>query len=96
MARLNNVTKFEDAETTQLRAKLILAEQARDEWEQRCAAAEESMRDMEAELCNHDDAPAAPCASTTYLLDIALKALRGEGPDADQLASLIDAARRAA
>lgn len=31
-------------------AKLILAEQARDEWEQRCAAAEESMQDMEAEL----------------------------------------------
>ena len=41
-------------------------------------------------------APAVPCASTTYLLDIALKALRGEGPDADQLATLIDAARRAA
>ena len=35
-------------------------------------------------------------SSTTYLLDIALKALRGEGPDADQLATLIDAARRAA
>ena len=77
-------------------AKLTLAEQARDEWESRAAQAESNVETLEAELRNREDAPAAPCASTTYLLDIALKALRGEGPDADQLATLIDAARRVA
>ena len=107
VARLNNVTKFEDAETTQLRAKLILAEQARDEWEQRAVQAEQNVETLEAEVKEADSrngrlqyqlagyAP-EPCASATYLLDIALRALRGEGPDADQLANLIEAARRAA
>jgi ribosomal protein L37AE/L43A len=76
--------------------KLTLAEQSRDEWERRAVQAEANVETLEAELRNREDAPAAPCASTTYLLDIALKALRGEGPDADQLATLIDAARGAA
>ena len=53
------------------------------------------MQDMEAELCDRDNG-AATNTDTTYLLDIALRALRGEGPDANQLAVLIDAARRAA
>jgi hypothetical protein len=77
-------------------ARLTLAEKARDEWESRAVAAERNVETLEAELRNREDAPAAPCASTTYLLDIALRALRGEGPDANQLATLIDAARRAA
>ena len=77
-------------------AKLILAEQSRDEWEQRAVQAESNVETLEVELRNREDAPTAPCASTTYLLDIALRALRGEGPDADQLATIIDAARRAA
>lgn len=94
VARLNNVTKFEDAETTQLRAKLILAQQSRDEWEQRAVQAESNVETLESELRNRESSP-VPCTDNT-LLDIALRALRGEGPDADQLASLIDAARRAA
>lgn len=88
-------------------AKLILAEQSRDEWEQRAVQAESYVETLEAELKEAETrngklqyqlagyAP-EPCASTTYLLDIALRALRGEGPDADQLATLLDAARRAA
>ena len=79
-------------------AKLTLAEQSRDEWEQRAVHAEANVEKLEAELelRNLEGAPAEPCASTTYLLDIALRALRGDGPDADQLATLIDAARGAA
>ena len=81
-------------------AKLTLAEQSRDEWEQRAVLAESNVETMEAELRNRDAAPAAPslgyCCTDSGLLDIALKALRGDGPDADQLATLIDAARRAA
>jgi hypothetical protein len=91
----------------QLRAELTLIEQAHDEWEQRAVQAEMNVETLEAEVKEADArngrlqyqlagyAP-EPCPSTTYLLDIALKALRGEGPDADQLAVLIDAARRAA
>ena len=110
IARLSGQTHSESKEMTALRqdferalreietayAKLTLAEQSRDEWEQRAVQAESSVETLEAELRNREDAPAAPCASTTYLLDIALKALRGEGPGANQLAALIDAARRAA
>ena len=92
---LRNEIAIGESQLEKLRAELTLAEQARDEWEQRCAAAEEPMQDMEAELCGRDNG-AATNADTTYLLDIALKALRGEGPDADQLAVLIDAARRVA
>lgn len=80
----------------QLRAELTLAQQSRDEWEQLAVEAKDNVESLESELRNREDAPAAPCASTTYLLDIALCALRGEGPDADQLATIIDAARRAA
>lgn len=79
-----------------LRDELTLAQQARDEWEQRAVQAESNVETMEAELRNREAAPAVPSCKETYLLDIALKALRGEGPDADQLAGLIDAARRAA
>ena len=102
-ARLNGQTHSESEgvaflknELSIARAKLTLAQQSRDEWESRAVHAEQNVETLEAELRNREDAPAAPCASTTYLLDIALKALRGEGPDADQLAVLIDAARRAA
>lgn len=80
----------------QLRAEITLLKQARDEWEQCAVDAETNVETLEAVLRDRKDAPAAPCASTTYLLDIALRALRGEGPDADQLATIIDAARRAA
>ena len=89
IARLNELIGIGEA-------RLILAEQARDEWEQRAVQTEQNVETLEAELRNREDAPAAPCASTTYLLDIALRALRGEGPDAEQLATLLDAARRAA
>ena len=92
---LRNEIAIGESQLEKLRAELTLAEQARDEWEQRCAAAEEPMQDMEAELCDRDNGTATN-ADTTYLLDIALRALRGEGPDADQLAVLIDAARRVA
>lgn len=80
----------------QLRAEITLLKQAHDEWEQLAVEAKDNVEKLEAELRNREDAPAAPCASTTYLLDIALRALRGEGPDADQLATLLDAARREA
>lgn len=110
ISRLNSQAHSESAEMTELRAdlegsereivrirsQLTLAQQSRDEWEQRAVQAESNVETLGAELRNREDAPAAPCASTTYLLDIALRALRGEGPDADQLATIIDAARRAA
>ena len=96
IARLNGQTHSESEQVAALRAQLTLAQQARDEWEQLAVEAKDNVESLESELRNREDAPAAPCASTTYLLDIALKALRGEGPDADQLATLIDAARRAA
>lgn len=110
ISRLNGKTHSESAEMTELsadlegsereivriRSQLTLAQQSRDEWEQRAVQAESNVETLESELRNREDAPAAPCASTTYLLDIALRALRGEGPDADQLATLLDAARRAA
>ena len=95
IARLNDLSTGDRDALNALLAKLTLAQQARDEWEQRAVQAESNVETLEAELRNREDAPAA-CASTTYLLDIALKALRGEVPDADQLAVLIDAARRAA
>lgn len=110
IARLNGQTHSESEEMTELRAdlegsereivhirsQLTLAQQANDEWKSRAVQAESNVETLEAELRNREDAPAVPCASTTYLLDIAMRALRGEGPDADQLATLIDAARRAA
>jgi len=110
VGRLNGQTRSESEEMTalredldrstrvieELRAELTLAHQARDEWESRAVQAESNVELLEAEMRNREAAPAVPCASTTYLLDIALKALRGEGPDADQLATLIDAARRVA
>ena len=95
IAALRSTSIIGESQVAKLRAELYIAEQSRDEWEQRCAAAEESMQDMEAELCDRDNRSATN-SDNTYLLDIALKALRGEGPDADQLAVLIDAARRAA
>lgn len=78
----------------ELRAELTVAQQARDEWEQRAVQAESNVETLEAELRNWESSP-VPCTDNT-LLDIALRALRGEGQDADQLASLIEAARRAA
>lgn len=87
---------FLENELSIARAELTLAQQSRDEWERRAVEAESNVETLEAELRNREDAPAVPCASTTYLLDIALNGLRGEVPDADQLATLIDAARRAA
>lgn len=109
IARLNGQTHSESAEMTELRAdlegsereivrirsQLTLAQQSSDEWEQRAVQAESNVETLEAELRDRKGAP-SPCASTTYLLDIALRALRGEGPDADQLATLLEAARRAA
>jgi hypothetical protein len=110
ISRLNGQTHSESEQVTalrtdlsrssevveQLRAEITLLKQAHDEWEQLAVEAKDNVETLEAELRNREDAPAAPCASTTYLLDIALRALRGEGPDADQLATIIDAARRAA
>ena len=80
----------------ELRAKLTIAQQARDEWEQRAVQAEQNVADQAAELNRLESEQPAPCTDTTHLFDIALRALRGEGPDADQLAMLLDAARRAA
>lgn len=94
-----------------LLASLTIAQQARDEWEQRAVQAESSVELLESELKEAESrngrlqyqlAGYAPepslgyCCTDSGLLDIALRALRGEGPDADQLAVLIDAARRAA
>jgi hypothetical protein len=81
-------------------AKLRLAEQSRDEWERRAVEAESNVETLEAELRNRDAAPAAPslgyCCSDSGLLDIALAVLRDEPVKAGDLATLIDAARRAA
>lgn len=77
-----------------LRAELTLVEQAHAEWEQRAVHAEQTVETLEAEMRKLESS-LVPCTDNT-LLDIALKALRGEGPDADQLATLIDAARRVA
>ena len=133
-SRWKDMVGIGNQQLEKLRAELTLAQQARDEWEQRAVHAEANVETMEAEAnvetmeaeanvetmeaeANVETMEAElkeaetrngklqyqlagyapePCASTTYLLDIALKALRGEGPDADQLATLIDAARRAA
>ncbi len=89
IARLTN-RKDSWLDAAKLRAELTFAQQARDEWEQRAVQAESNVADQAAELNRLENAPRT---DTTYLLDIAL---RGEGPDADQLASLIEAARRAA
>lgn len=98
-------------DAAKLRAELTLAEQARDEWESRAVQAESSVELLESELKEAESrngrlqyqlAGYAPepslgyCCTDSGLLDIALRALRGEGPDADQLAALIEAARRAA
>ena len=79
----------------ELRAELTIAQQARDEWEQRAVQAEQNVEALEAELRNAESAP-APCANNTYLLDIALAVIREEPVPAGQIASLIEAARRAA
>ena len=79
----------------ELRAELTLAQQARDEWEQRAVQAEQNVETLEAELRNAESAP-APCANNTYLLDIALAVIREEPVSAGKIASLIEAARRAA
>lgn len=76
----------------ELRAKLTLAEQSRDEWEQRAVQAEQNVEALEAELRNAESAP-APCANNTYLLDIALAMIRDEPVPAGKIASLIEAAR---
>ena len=78
----------------ELRAKLTIAQQARDEWEQRAIQAEQNVEALEAELRNAESAP-APCANNTYLLDIALAVIREEPVPAGKIASLIEAARRA-
>ena len=78
-----------------LRAKLTLAEQSRDEWEQRAVQAEQNVEALEAELRNAESAPAS-CANNTYLLDVALAVIREEPVPAGQIASLIEAARGAA
>ena len=78
----------------ELRAELTIAQQARDEWEQRAVQAEQNVEALEAELRNAESAP-APCANNTYLLDIALAVIREEPVPAGQIASLIEAARRA-
>ena len=83
------------SELEKLRAELSIVTQSRDEWEQRAMQAEANVADQAAELDRLEAEQPSPCADTTYLLDIALRALRGEGPDADQLATLLDAARRA-
>ena len=44
-----------ESQLEKLRAELTLAQQARDEWEQRCAAAEESMLDVEVDLHERDE-----------------------------------------
>ncbi len=89
---LHNHVGLGGQQLAKLRTELTLAQQARDEWEQRCAAAEESMQDMEAELCNRDNGPATN-ADTTYLLDVALAVIREEQVPAGKIASLIEAAR---
>ena len=87
-------------EIEELRAELTLAQQARDEWEQRAVQAEQNVETLEAELRNRDAAPAVPslgyCCTDSGLLDIVLAVLRDEPVKAGDLATLIDAARRAA
>lgn len=79
-----------------LRTELTLAAQSRDEWEQLAVEAKANVETLEAELRNREGAPSVPSCKETYLLDLALTALREEPVTATQLAALIDAARRAA
>jgi len=96
LSTMLNARHSESEQVSALRAELTLAQQARDEWEQRAVQAESNVEMQESELRDLEEAP-TPCTSNApYLLDIALRALRGEGPVADQLAALIDAARRTA
>ena len=95
ISRLSGQTRSESEQVTALRAELTLAQQSRDEWGMRAVRAESNVETLEAELRNRDAAPAVPSCEETYLLDLALTALRGGSATATQLAALIDAARRA-
>ena len=62
--------------------------------------AESNVETLEAELRDREDAPEAPslgyCCTDSGLLDIAIAVLRDEPVKSCDLATLIDAARRAA
>ena len=101
IARLSSQTHSESEQVAALRdelsvvrAELTLVEQTHDEWEQRAMQAEQNVEALEAELRNAESAP-IPCTDNT-LLDIALAVIREEHVPAWKIASLIEAARRAA
>ena len=98
ISRLSGQTHSESEQVAALRAQLTLATQSRDEWEQRAVRAESNVETLEAELCNRerDDYPVEPSCRETYLLDLALLAMREEPVPASLLAHVIAIARRAA
>ena len=95
VSNVRNMVAIGESQLAKLRAELTIAEQARDEYEQRAVRAEQNVKALEADLRNAENAP-DPCANSTYLLDVALAVIREEPVPAVQIASLIEAARRAA
>lgn len=76
----------------QLRSQLTLAQQSRDEWEQRAVQAESNVETLEADLRDREDRS----FNRLGLLDIAIAALRGDAVPADQIAGLLAIARKVA
>lgn len=76
-----------------LRDELTLAQQARDEWEQRAVQAESNVETLEAEL-RERDRDEDRSFNRLGLLDIAIAALRGDAVPADQIAGLLAIARK--
>ena len=81
-----------------LRADLTLAEQARDEWEQRAVQAEQNVEALEAELDHleerlRDMGEEVESYNRPGLLDIAIAAMRGEPVPAEKIADLLAIAR---
>ena len=82
----------------ELRSELTIAQQARDEWEQRAEWAEQRAADQSAELDHleerlRDMGEEVESYSRPGLLDIAIAAMRGEPVPAEKIADLLAIAR---
>lgn len=110
-ARLNGQTHSESEQVTalrddlarstgvieQLRSQLTLAQQSRDEWEQRAVQAESNVETLEDELRERSqDCCALDVDDYERLLNLALAALRCQHIDPEPIADEIEKARREA
>jgi len=94
---LHNHVGLGESQLTKLRAELTLAQQARDEWEQRAVQAEANVETLEVELRERSqDCCALDVDDYERLLNLALAALRCQHIDPEPIADVIETARRAA